>query len=420
MQRPHQHSVETRQSWVVTTAALFVMMTAFGSAWIVSVALKDIAAEVGGARSVPALAGALLWFFAGGGGILMGALAHRIGTRTTVIIGAAMVAAGLCISAIGPPWPLWTGHAVFMGMLGIGAINAPLYVYVSHWFDKRRGSALALISSGNYLAGAVWPSVFDHVIAAIGWRQTMLGYAVFEIAVIVPLALIFLKAAPEAVHAQTMRNGHGASKVLGLPANVAFGVLCVASIFCCVTMSMPQQHLVAYCSDLGFTRMFGALMLSVLLGTAVFSRQVWGALSDRIGGMLTVLIASIWQVTAMTGFMLTQSEAGLITVSAAFGLGFSGIVPAYVLAVRELFPAREAYWRIPTIMLFTAVGMGLGGWVAGLMYDHFGYYLPAFATGVIANLINLAMIGFLVLWGRNDRRRKKLAPEPEIMASVGA
>jgi MFS family permease len=163
-------------------------------------------------------------------------------------------------------------------------------------------------------------------------------------------------------------------------------------------MAMPQGHLVAFCTDLGISRSIGALMLSVLLGTAFFSRQMWGAISDRIGGLATVLIGSAWQAASMTGFLLTQNETGLFTVAAAFGLGFSGIIPAYVLAMRELFPASEASWRIPTFLMFSGSGMAAGGWLAGLLYDHFGTYAPAFAFGVGANLLNLLVIGVLVAW----------------------
>jgi MFS family permease len=165
---------------------------------------------------------------------------------------------------------------------------------------------------------------------------------------------------------------------------------------CCIPMAMPQQHLVAFCSDLGITRSVGAVMLSVLLGTAFLSRQIWGIISDRIGGLATVLVGSLWQCMAMIGFLLTQNEAGLFLVSAAFGLGFSGIIPAYVLAMRELYPASQASWRIPTVLLFTAVGMASGGWLAGLLYDYYGYYAPAFAVGVGANLLNILIVGSLV------------------------
>jgi MFS family permease len=177
-------------------------------------------------------------------------------------------------------------------------------------------------------------------------------------------------------------------------------MMCGAAVLCCIPMAMPQAHLVAFCSDLGIARSAGAIMLSVLLGTAFLSRQIWGAISDRIGGLATVLIGSAWQCLSMIAFLLTQNETGLFTVAAAFGLGFSGIIPAYVLALRELFPAAQASWRIPTFLLFSGLGMALGGWLAGVLYDHFGYYAPAFAAGIGANILNLLVVGILVTRGR--------------------
>jgi MFS family permease len=401
-------SIETRESWTVASVALLTMMMAFGAAWITAVALKDIAGEVGGTRSIPALASALAWLGSGIGGIMMGRIADRVGTRWTVIFGALMIGLGLAISTLGPPWPLWIGHGLFIGLIGLGGINAPLYIYVSHWFDRRRGSALALISSGSYLAGAMWPPLFERAIAGIGWRQTMLWYAAAEIIVIVPLAAIYFRRPPEHFQQATASAvGAGQTRLLGLPRNVVFAMMCGAGVLCCIPMAMPQGHLVAFCSDLGITRSMGALMLSVLLGTAFLSRQIWGAISDRIGGLATVLIGSAWQAAAMTSFLVTQNEAGLFMVAAVFGLGFSGIIPAYVLAVRELFPASEASWRIPTLLLFSGFGMASGGWIAGLLYDHFGYYAPAFATGIGANILNLLVIGVLVARQRYHAASKR-------------
>ena len=398
-------SIESKASWVVAAAALTIMAMAFGSSWISAVALKDIAAEVGGTRSVPALASALAWLGSGTGGILMGRLADRVGTRWTVIGGALMIGVGLAISTLGLPWPLWIGHGLFIGFVGIGGINAPIYIYVSRWFDRRRGSALALISSGSYLAGALWPPGFERVIAMVGWRQCMLWYALAEIAIIVPLAAIFFRTPPEVIHPVATSGGRIVQpRVLGWPPNLVFGMMCCAAVLCCIPMAMPQGHLVAFCSDLGIARSAGALMLSVLLGTAFVSRQVWGAISDRIGGLATVLIGSAWQCSALTAFLFTQDETGLFTVAGAFGLGFSGIIPAYVLALRELFPASQASWRIPTLLLCSGFGMATGGWLAGLLYDHFGYYAPAFAFGIGSNILNLLVVGTLVA-----RQRLRLA-----------
>jgi MFS family permease len=398
MLQPADPSVETRASWVVASAVLLVMAVAFGAPWITIVALKDIAAEVNGERSIPAFATALMWIGSGLGGLVMGRVAERLGVRVTFIFGAAMIAVGLAISTLGLSWPLYIGHGLFMGFLGIGGINAPSYVYVSQWFDRRRGSALALISSGSYLAGALWPSVFARTIAYFGWRETMLYFAGLALLVIVPAALIAMRAPPKMMpHLASSGAEHGKTPVMGWPPTLVFGLQLGAIFTCCIPMSMPQAHLVALCSDLGISAAHGAAMVSVLLAAAFMSRQVWGLISDRIGGLYTMLAGSALQAIGMAAFLLTQDEVGLFTVAALFGLGFSGLVPANVLASRELFPAGDAYWRMPSLLLFSGWGMAGGGWIAGLLYDHFGYYAPAFATGLGVNMINLALVATLAL-----------------------
>jgi MFS family permease len=405
MVQPTFSSVETRQSWRVAGVVLVIMAIAFGAPWITTVALKDIAAEVNGERSVPAFAVALMWIGSGLGGILMGRIAERIGIRFTVILGSLMVAVGLLLSSWGPSWPLYIGHGLFMGLIGIGGINAPFYVYVSRWFDRRRGSALALISSGAYLAGALWPPLFARVIAYAGWRQTMLYYAGFELLVILPAAVIVLAPPPQELHHSRKIGGVRAARaVLGWPPNLVFALQMTAIFTCCIPMAMPQTHLVAFCSDLGISAAHGAAMVAVLLGAAFFSRQVWGLISDRIGGLYTMLIGSACQAAGMIAFLLTQDEIGLFTVSALFGLGFSGLVPANILASREFFPVEQAYWRMPTLLLCSGWGMATGGWLAGVLYDHFGFYAPAFAAGLAANLLNFVIVGTLAL-----RRRQAAA-----------
>jgi MFS family permease len=399
-------SIETRTSWVVAFTALGVMSIAYGAPFVAVVALKQIAGELGSARSVPALAYSLAWLGAAVGGLAMGRIAERIGVRWTVAFGAVMIGIGLVVSTGDSTWRLWVGHGVFIGLLGNAGINAPLYIYVSRWFDRRRGTALALISSGQYVAGAVWPSVFERGIAAFGWRETMMIFAVVEAVSVVPLALLVLRAPPETVHPAVTTGGHhGRASVLGMPANLALALISIASFMCCVPMAMPQGHLVALCSDLGIAPSHGAAMLSVLLGCAFISRQFWGFVSDRVGGLRTVLAGSLCQIVAMGGFLLTRNEAGLFVVATFFGFGFSGMIPAYVLAVRELFPATEAAWRVPALLLFSGSGMAGGGWLAGVLYDHFGFYGAAFATGVVFNLVNLLIVGSLVV-----RQQQMLRP----------
>jgi len=399
-------SIESRASWVVACVALLAMGCSFGAPWIAVVGLKAIAADLGGARSTPALAGSLSWFGVGFGGIVMSHVADRYGVRWTVMFGAVMICVGLAISSLGASWQLYVGHGLFIGLLGNGGINAPLYVYVSRWFDRRRGSALALISSGGYVAGAVWPPIFERVIAAYGWQQTMWAFGLVEMAVIVPLAAMFLGPPPDASHARTgVFADPRPGPVLGWTPNLVYSMLCVAAFLCCVPMALPQAHLVAFCSDLGISPAHGAAMLSVVLGCGFLSRQIWGLFSDRAGGLATLAVCSACQATALGAFLMTQDEIGLFTVSALFGLGFSGLVPAYVLTLREFYPARDARWRVPTLLLFSGSGMAAGAWMGGALYDLFGFYGPAFLSAIVANVVNLAVILTLLLRQHRGRRQ---------------
>jgi len=394
---PERTTIETRASWVVALTALGIAAVSFGAPVVTVVALKPITADLGGARSVPALAYSLAWLGAAWGGIAMGRVAERIGVRWVVIFGAVMIGLGLVLASSGGGSSLLIGHGVFIGLLGNAGINAPLYTYVTRWFDRRRGTALALLGSGSSIAAAIWAPIFAYLVGRFGWRETMLIFAAVEVALIVPAAAIMLRPAPEGSSLDGVAGGpRPGMLVLGLRPNVALGFIAFAGFLCCIPMAMPQGHLVAFCSDLGIPASQGAAMLSVLLGCAFVSRQFWGWVADRIGGLRTVLGGSVCQIVAMVGFMLTQDEAGLFAVSAIFGLGFSGIIPAYVLAVRELFPASEASWRVPSVLVFSGSGMAAGGWLAGAIYDHAGFYAAAFATGIVFNLVHILVIGSLV------------------------
>jgi MFS family permease len=396
--------VESRASWLAAWVTLAILSVAYGAPLLVVVGLTSIQATLGTDRSSVALAGALVWVGTGLGGVMMGWLADRIGIRFTVLIGTVMMATGLAISAAGSVWALDIGHGLLIGLLGNGAIFAPLVVYVTRWFDRRRGSALALISSGQYIAGVVWPSVFERGIALCGWQLTMLVYSVVVIAVIAPLTMLCLRPSPEPPALRARGKAAGRAAVLGLPPNLVHVLLCVAGLFCCVPMAVPNGHLVAFCTDLGIAPTHGAAMLSVLLACAFLSRQFWGIMADRIGGLRAVMAGSACQAVAIGAFLLTQDEVGLFAVAAAFGLGFSGIIPSYVVAIRELFPSSEAAWRVPTFFFLGMSGMALGSWLAGKLYDHFGFYAPAFGVGVIFNIANLLVIGFLVARQRRTER----------------
>lgn len=403
-----QGSIESRASWRAAFMTLAILSISFGSPLLIVVGMRPMQQALGTDRAVVALAGSLVWIGTGAGGILMGWLADRIGLRRTVAIGACMIAGGLALSATGSIPALYIGQGLMVGFLGSGGVYPPLLVYVSRWFDRRRGTAIALISSGQYIAGMVWPTVFERGLSGFGWQAVMLAYAAVVLVVILPATLL-LQPAPIAPLPPRPAAGTVAPRrrVAGLPPNVAQALLCLAGFCCCIPMSVPQGHLVAFCGDIGISPARSAAMLSVMLAAAFLARQAWGALADRIGGLRTILAGSAFQAVTIACFLTTQDEAGLFAVAAAFGLGFAGIIPAYSVAVRDLFPSSEASWRMP-LTLFTAMsGMAVGSWFAGLLYDHFGYYAPAFAVGVAFNIANLLIIGFLV--GRTGGLRRAVS-----------
>ena len=402
-------SIETRASWAVAMAAVAILSFAFGAPLIVVIALKPIAADLGAERAVPALASSLAFLGAGAGGILMGWLSGRIGMRAVAMIGAVMVGAGLVLASGGTDWQLLLGYGLFVGLLGNGALFPPMLAYVSRWFDRRRGTALALVSSGQYIAGVLWPVLFERAVALWGWQATMRGFAVVVLAGVLPIAALVLRPAPVPPASTGTRSGEAApgAPVLGLPPNLAMAIMGCGIFLCCVPMAMPAAHLVAFCTDLGIAARQGALMVSVLLVAAFLARQAWGWVADRIGGLQSVLAGNVAQVAGMSLFLVTQDEAGLFVVAAIYGMGFSGIIPSWMLAVRQLFPAGEASWRMPCVLFPGLAGMAFGAWLAGWMYDRFGNYAVAWEVGIALNVVQVALVATL-LW-RHLRHRPRMA-----------
>jgi MFS family permease len=395
-QGPNATTIETPASWIIAGVALAILSLSYGAPLVTVVALKPIAAEFGTTRSAPALAVSLTYIGSGMGGIAMGWIAGRIGLRRVVIACGLMIALGLVLASYGGLYQLYASNLLLIGLLGASGMFSPMMAYVSLWFDRHRGSAIALVSSGQYVAGALWPLLFQVSVDNYGWRQTMRVFAVVIAVTIPPLAAFFFRRPPGLAPRSSSTLGAVAfTPVTGIPPYLVQAMLAGAIFCCCVTMSIPLAHMVAFCSDIGIGPRPGAAMLSLQLAAGVIAQQLWGWVADRVGGLRTILYASASMAVAMTGFLLTQNEIGLFSVSAVFGLAFGGLIPGYILAVREIFPAEQATWRIPLVLFPGAVGMAAGGWMAGLIYDGWGYYAPAFVAGIVFNLVNLALLGTL-------------------------
>jgi MFS family permease len=289
-------------------------------------------------------------------------------------------------------------HGVLLGALGASATFAPLVADTSLWFVRRRGIAVAICASGNYVAGAIWPPIVQHFVAVSGWRDTYIGLGLFCI-VTMPLLALCMRPRPPAAVAAPGRHARSAvpsTRPFGLSMAHAQALLCLAGTACCVAMAMPQVHIVAYCGDLGYGAARGAEMLSLMLACGIVSRLVSGIICDRIGGLRTLLLGSVLQGLALLLFIPFDGLVSLYIISALFGLFQGGIVPSYAIIVREHFPPAEAGARVGTVLMATLLGMALGGWMSGKVFDLTGSYEAAFVNGVGWNLVNLAITLFLL------------------------
>ena len=406
-------SIESRYGWIVVIISTLMITVAFGATYLVVVGLKPIAAEFDWPRQIPSAGYAAALLGSGIGGILMGLWSDRRGMAGPALTGAIFVGVGLIAVSYSNSIVTFLGaQFLFLGLLGNGTMFSPLLTNVTHWFDRRMGIAVAVVSSGQSLAGAVWPPLFGYLIEQYGWRETMFGYGLFCMATLLPLSMFMRRPSP-----RMARGGAAADKatraaqvgkvqdlVLGLKPNATFTLLCLAILGCCVAMSMPMVHIVAYCSDLGFATARGTEMLSILLFCAFLSRIGYGWLADRIGGLKALLLGSSLQLLGLACFMYADTLESLYVVSIFYGLGYGGIVPMYALIIRQLFPASQAGWRIGVIFLFGTTGMAGGGYLGGFIFDLTATYVLAFLTGVIFNLFNLILVVFMV-WRHRDKNR---------------
>ncbi len=365
--------------------------------WSVVVALPVIEAEFGvdrGAASLPYTATMVGFAF---GGVLMGRLADRFGIMVPVMLGAGMLGIGYVAAAQATSlWQFMLAQALLIGLLGSSATFGPLVADVSLWFKRRRGIAVAIVASGNYLAGTLWPPLLQAAIAAVGWRRAHMAIGALCVITMVPLALA-LRRRPPVEEARTAGHARVFPGLASVSPSALQALLVVAGLGCCIAMSMPQVHIVAYCADLGYGPARGAEMLSLMLGFGVVSRLTSGLIADRIGGTATLLLGSTLQCLTLFFYLPFDGLASLYVVSALFGLAQGGIVPSYALIVRDHFPAREAGARISLVLMASVIGMALGGWMAGAIYDLTGSYRAAFLNGIAWNLLNLSIALWLLL-----------------------
>jgi MFS family permease len=364
--------------------------------WCLAVALPAVQADLGISRSDISFAYSLnmLGFFVGG--VAAGWMVDRRGIVVTAGLSAVGLAAGFALAPTTSSLLLFAAAQVLIGF-SASATFAPLVADVSHWFQKRRGVAVAIAASGNYIAGTIWPPVVELLIHDHGWRTTYLVAALFCLATMIPLALTLKRRPPDHEETVITAVARRSQATLGLSPNALQALLAVAGIACCVAMSMPQVHIVAYCADLGYGVARGAEMLSLMLGFGIVSRVGTGWIADRVGGVTTLLLGSTLQGVALVVYLVADGLTSLYVASILFGLFQGGIVPSYAIIVREYFPPREAATRVGFTVSITVVGMALGGWMGGMLFDMTGSYRAAFLNGIAWNVLNAAIAAWLLM-----------------------
>ena len=390
----YDHLDDTRAWYRLGLAVLLSTLGGVGM-WSVAVVLPAVQKDFGVDRAAASLPYTATMIGFALGGVAMGRLGDRFGIVVPLFIGALALTAGYGAAASAPTLTVFALAYVLVGF-GASASFAPLMADLSHWFQRRRGVAIGIAATGNYLAGAVWPPILTALVVSHGWRTAHAVVAVVCLVTLVPMAFAMWwngRTVPVAAAGTVSVN----RRDLGISSGRLQLVLCVAGFACCVAMAMPQVHIVAYCGDLGYGVAQGATMLSLMLACGMVSRVASGFFADRFGGLATLLLSSALQGTALVLYLFVDSLAGLYVVSALFGLFQGGLVPSYAIIVREYMAPKEAGQRLGLIIMATLFGMAFGGWASGLVFDATGSYRMAFLHGLGWNLVNMAIAIWLIL-----------------------
>ncbi|WP_370154470.1 MFS transporter [Ferrovibrio sp.] len=393
-----RHGIESRYAWLRLLASVGLGTIGGVGMWSIVVALPAVQAEFGVDRGGASLPYTATMVGLMTGTVLIGRLSDRFGLMRPAMLAVLLLASGYVATAFAPDITVFA--LLYGALIGLGgaAMFAPLIADISMWFAGRRGLAIGLVASGNYFAGTLWPPVVEHFITTAGWRATHIGIAGVLVVTMLPLLLVLRHRPPVQPEPAAVAAGQPVfgSRPLGLDRRLVQGLLVIAGVCCCVAMSMPQVHIVAYCVDLGYGPARGAEMLSLMLGLGIVSRLASGWILDRIGGLPTLLLGSVLQATALAFYLPFDGLMSLYVISGLFGLVQGGIVPSYAFIIRELFPAREAGFRVSLTISATMAGMALGGWLSGAIYDATGSYQAALINGVAWNLVNALIAVFLL------------------------
>ncbi|GAB5460794.1 MULTISPECIES: MFS transporter [Hoeflea] len=394
--------LDSRYSWTRLGITLAIAVLGNVGMWSIIVIMPAVQAEFGVARADASLPYTLTMIGFALGNLVIGRAVDRFGVTLALIGSAVIMAAGFGLAAVSQSILMLSAMQFIVGF-GTAVGFGPLIADISHWFYRRRGIAVAIAASGNYLSGAIWPLLLAGVLSDYGWRAAYTVLAIVPVVLIIPISLLLRPRIPEAATEHANRMSFANARSVRFSPRALQWMLGIAGIGCCIAMSMPQVHIVSYCTDLGYGPAVGAEMLSLMLMGGVVSRLVSGLIADRLGGVMTLLIGSTLQCIALFLYLPFDALVPLYVVSLIFGLSQGGIVPSYALIVREYLPAREAGARVGFVIMATIVGMALGGWMSGWIYDLTGSYQAAFLNGIAWNFLNIAIMTLLLVKSRSRR-----------------
>ncbi len=386
---------------------MLIMLIGGGGLFALVVTLKPIASELSWPRVIPSLGYSLQFFGGGIGGIAMGYWLDRRGIAGPATLSGLMIGLGsIATSFVNHEWQFYLIWGVMMGLLGQSTLFTPLITNVMKWFAVGSGGAVGIVASGQSLAGVVWPPVFRHLNETIGWREMFLWYGVFAICTMVPLSLLLHRKLDNGLSSQHVSATHeekvkpiqaSSEHCLGLSMAQLQILLSAAIIGCCIAMSLPLAHLIAYATDVGFSTVRAAEMLSLMLLASFLSRGfLVGILTSWLGGLRALFVFSAVQATMLAGFTLVDTLTGFYVIAVIYGLGYGGLTPCYPVIIREYMPDNQVGTQTGIVIFSGTIGMAIGGWLGGFAYDVANTYEPAFLIGVAFNVINLGIIALLV------------------------
>jgi MFS family permease len=397
-QSADRYAPDSAYAYTRLAVSLLIATLIGAGMWAVIVVLPPAQLDFGVDRSAASLPYTLMMCSLAFSTIALGRITDRFGIVLPLVISAATLGVGFVVAGYAPNLGVFTAAHVLIG-IGAGTGFGPMMADISHWFVKRRGVAVVIVASGNYLAGTIWPLLMSLTIPLVGWRTTYGAIGIIVAALILPLALAMRRRPSANVYEQAEAATEAARADIGISPRILLVLLIAAGFSCCVAMSMPQVHLVAYCGDLGYGVAHGAEMLSLMMALGIVSRIGSGFVADVIGGSATLLIGSFMQGVALLLYLYFNGLESLFIVSGIFGLFQGGIVPMYAVICRELLPPRRAGAAIGLVVSATIFGMAFGGYFSGVIFDLTSSYRMAFLNGVLWNAFNFAIVSWL-FWRR--------------------